>query len=177
MVRTYILRWTAVLGCVALLAGPACSGPNPGAATDRPAPTAAAVQATLDAALAGALLQPEAVHERLGLPVRVRSAPAAPPADSAHTLVYHGLEFVFLAGRSVSGPALSRVALTDARYTSPDGLRVGYARDFIRSTLGRPDAEAPGQITYEKAGPPACTLVILLEADKVSRIEWRFARP
>ena len=67
-----------------------------------------------------------------------------------------------------------RFALTDARYTSPEGLRVGFAESQVLSMLGLPTQRASAQMIYDKTDPQHCMLVVFLERRTVSRMEWRF---
>lgn len=162
-----LFRWSGLLSLALLVAS--CGGP-PAAAPGTRMVSTEAVRTLLADALDGTPLTRGALTDRLGPPLRTRAA----GPDSLETLVYHGLELM-LHGTAPGG--LARMALTDARYTSPEGLRVGYAHDYVRTTLGRPTEQAPARLLYAKPGPPPCTLVVYLEADKVSRLEWLFDPP
>ncbi len=119
------------------------------------------------------LLTYEALVSKLGPPVRVRSEPVSGPAsDTLRTVIYYGLELVLQ--ESTEASRLTHFALTDARYTSPEGLRVGYAESQILSVLGLPVRREPAQLTYENERPHPFTLVVLLEQRAVSRLEWHF---
>ncbi len=169
-------RWRCLLGALLLLS--ACSG-SAQLAVQQPV-TPAEVNAFLEEVLetAPALSYSDLV-ERLGPPIRVKVEPAAPPnaatpPDTLRTLIYLGLELtVTESATSVASPP-TRVALTDARYTSPEGLRVGYAESQVLRTLGRPTQREPARLIYEKTDPQRCVLVVFLERSSVSRLEWRF---
>lgn len=111
---------------------------------------------------------------QLGVPVREQAEaidrPGAVQQDSLRTLIYYGLE-VMLDERTSQ---LTRLALTGPRFTSPEGLRVGYAESQILSTLGRPTRQETTFLVYEKERPRPCVLMVILERDTVSRMEWRF---
>ena len=107
----------------------------------------------------------------LGPPVRVRAMPVA-GSDTVRTLIYYGLEVGLHEGASAT--RLVHLALTGARYTAPEGLRVGYAESQVISTLGLPTRRKPAQLIYEKKTPRLCILVVFLERRAVSRMEWQF---
>ena len=169
-------RWRCLLGALLLLS--ACSGSEQ-VAVQRPV-TPAEVNAFLEEVLdtAPALSYSDLV-ERLGPPIRVKVEPAAPPnaatpPDTLRTLIYLGLELTITESATSPASPPTRVALTDARYTSPEGLRVGYAESQVLRTLGLPTQREPARLIYEKAGPQHCVLVVFLERRSVSRMEWRF---
>ena len=117
----------------------------------------------------------EELVTKLGPPVRVKAEPLAGAAsDTLRTVIYHGLELVLQEG-AASSSRLAHLALTDARHTSPEGLRVGYAESQVLSTLGLPVRQEPAQLIYENKTPQPFTLVVLLEQRAVSRLEWHFA--
>lgn len=165
-------RWLSLLGMLLLMS--ACSASQPEAMVRPPAPPAA-VNAFLQEVLDEApVLTYDALVERLGPPVRVKAEPAASstasPPDTLRTLIYYGLELTIDEGTARA----TRVALTDARYTAPEGLRVGYAESEVITTLGPPMQRKPTQLIYEKTDPQHCLLVISVERRTVSHLEWRF---
>ena len=169
-------RWRRLLGALLLLS--ACSGSQPEAVVQPPV-TPAEVNAFLQEMLDGASgLTYTGLVERLGPPVRVKAEPAASSTasspDTLRTLIYHGLELTVHEGASPPAVRPTRVALTDARYTSPEGLRVGYAESQVITTLGPPMQREPTRLIYEKTDPQHYVLVVFLERRTVSRIEWRF---
>jgi len=111
---------------------------------------------------------------QMGTPVREQAQaidrPGAAQQDSLRTLIYYGLELMLDERTS----RLARFALTGPRFTSPEGLRVGYAESQVLSTLGRPTRQENTLLVYEKESPRPCVLMVLLERDAVSRMEWRF---
>lgn len=108
---------------------------------------------------------------RLGEPVRIKAEPASSSGTMA-TAVYYGLEVCLHEESSRS--SVSWVALTDARHSSPEGLRVGIAQTHILETLGRPTRQTATRFFYEKTEPRPMTLVITLEQKAASRLEWQF---
>lgn len=173
--RLFMLRWCGVLGVLLLVS--ACGG-----STETTAPqqaTTADVNAFLKEALETALAPGyDDLIARLGPPVRVKAEPmagtAASQQDTLRTMIYYGLEVVFHEGAAPS--RLARLALTDARHTSPEGLRVGYAESEVVSTLGPPTRRESTLLVYEKETPQPCTLMVFLERRAISRMEWRFAQ-
>ena len=95
----------------------------------------------------------------LGAPVRIREAELRTIFD------YYGLEVGFMSGR------VAHVALVDARYTAPEGVRVGWAESQVLRLLGAPTRQASGLLEYEGT----TRLVLTVEQGVVSRVEWRFA--
>ncbi len=177
------LTFRSVGALAALLLLGACSGARTGGAEANPPPAEAAA-ADVTAFLAEVLGGPPALAyadlvARLGPPVRVHAeaaagASGAAPADTLRTVVYYGLEVVLHEASSLPASHLARVALTDARHTAPDGLRVGYAHEHILRALGRPTRQAATELFYEQTDPRPHLLLILLERRVASRIEWRF---
>lgn len=172
--RLFMLRGCGVLS--ALLFVSACGG-----SSGTPVPqqaTTADVNAFLEDALATVpTLGYEDLVELLGPPVRVKAEPmgpanAASQQDTLRTMIYYGLEVMFHEG--ATSPRLAMVALTGARHTSPEGLRVGYAESEVLSALGLPTRREPTLLVYEKETPQPCTLMVFLEYQAISRMEWRF---
>ncbi len=106
-----------------------------------------------------AQVPPGEVTALLGAPVRVREA------ESRTTFEYYGLEVGFMSGR------VGHVALVDARYTAPEGVRVGWAETQVLRLLGVPTRQARGVLEYEGVA----RLVLTVEQGVISRVEWRFA--
>ncbi len=173
-------RFVPLLLVLSLLLWGACSGPIPEAAV--PGPEGAPVRAGTDPeAVTGFLREVffeaqavsyEDVLDRFGPPVRRSATPVAGGVDSVQTLAYHGMELSL----REAGSSLAAFALTDARYTSPEGLRVGYAQSYVLEALGRPTRKTSTRYLYEQAGPPARTLIITFELRAVSRLEWQIER-
>lgn len=151
----------------------ACSGSqSAGLETEGPATSEVVTALMRDALADPAGFSYEALVARLGSPVRTRTGAGTGAVDTLRTLVYYGVEF--LLHESPGQVVLGAMALTDARYTSPEGLRVGYAQDVIRRELGPPSREDTGRLVYERTDPRPVSLVLLLEDRAVSRIEWVF---
>lgn len=163
-------RYRCLLGALLLLS--ACSGSRSEAVVERPV-TLADVNAFLQEMLddAPALTYSDLV-ERLGPPVRVDAHPGPAPPDTLRTLLYHGLELTLREGASPPASRPMRLALTDPRYTSPEGLRVGYAESQVLSTLGLPTERESARFVYAQTDAPRWVLVVFLEHDVVSRLEW-----
>ncbi len=176
LMRSYMLRWCVVLSVLFLVS--ACGGSSRTTAPQQAAP--ADINAFLQDALETApRLAYDDLVARLGLPARVKTEPMAGPnaasqQDTLRTMIYYGLEVALHEGAAPS--RLAHFALTDARYTSPEGLRVGYAESEVLSTLGRPTRREPALLVYEKETPQPCILMVFLEHRTISRMEWRFGR-
>ena len=178
LTRALMLRWSLMLS--ALVALSACGG-SQRVAPEQTTPEQAVsidVNGFIQEVLAGAQAYAyDDVVSMLGRPARVKAMPLAGPSGSAppdtvRTLIYYGLEVGLREGAASS--RLVHLALTDARYTSPEGVRVGYAESQVLSTLGLPTRRAPAQLIYEKESPQHGVLLIYLERRAVSRMEWRF---
>ncbi len=177
----YVLRPVWVLSGLLLLG--ACSGSRQGAAEADPAAASASAPAPtmgvtdfLAAALRGAPdLSYGALVERLGPPVRVKvaAAPGAGQTDTLRTAIYYGLEVDLHEATAPPASRLARLALTDARYVAPNGLRVGYAYEHVLRLLGRPTKQTATELFYEQTDPRPHVLVLFLEHRAVSLIEWR----
>lgn len=114
---------------------------------------------------------------RLGPPVRVRTRAMADgndSADSLRTAVYYGLEFSYYESNAPRRTFLAGLALTDARYVTPEGLRVGLAQAYISDYLGKPTREESTQLFYERTEPVPLQIVVTLEQRAVSHIAWEF---
>lgn len=171
------IRVSSLLGLFGLLWLSACSGGGTApASSDQPSATPESVRTVLEDALsANPALAYTDLMARIGPPVRERAVPAPEgTTDSLRTLIYYGVEFTYPAPLSAAATRPVHIALTDARFTSPEGLRVGYAQEQVRKTLGPPSRPDPTEWVYTKSEPVACRLVVFLEQNKVSRVEWQF---
>lgn len=161
-----------VLGLLLVL-GACASAPPPVVATDSPT-TATTVNVSdflADVMMRDLSLSQSDLAARLGEPVRIDTEPPS-SSGTMKTAVYYGLEVCLHEAGSQS--SVSWVALTDARHTAPDGLRVGLAQNHILEMLGRPTRQTPSRFFYEKTEPRPMTLVITLEQKAASRLEWQF---
>ncbi|HMB94164.1 MAG TPA: hypothetical protein VKP65_25165 [Rhodothermales bacterium] len=162
-----VLSLLLVLGACA-----STSDPSPVIETAGPTATIANVAAFLsDVMTQDPSFNRDDLVARLGEPVRAETEPAN-SAGAATTAVYYGLEVGLQEEGNQS--SVSWIALTDARHTSPDGLRVGLAQNHILETLGRPTRQTSTRFFYEKTEPRPMTLVITLEQKAASRLEWQF---
>lgn len=119
------------------------------------------------------------VLERLGPPVQVNAEAVADAArttapDTLRTLIYYGLELSLYEPAAAATSSLWRMALTDARYTSPDGLRVGFAESQVYAVLGLPTRQEHSRYHYESTPSRPFDLTLIMERRVVSRIEWHF---
>ncbi len=89
-------------------------------------------------------------------------------SDTVDVQQYYGIEVGL--GRSPSGVRLMYMALTEPRYSAPEGLRVGYAEREVLRTLGTPSETASGSWTYTSE---AARLLVHFENETVSRLAWR----
>ena len=119
--------------------------------------------------LQGVTWSAEDVESVLGEPVRAEVQPAE-GADSLRTLEYYGLEIGLVETGASSRVAF--LALTDARYTAPEGIRVGFAEAQVLQSLGSPKRRVDDRWIYPDTG--GRRLVVFVEARVVYRIEWRF---
>ena len=174
--RLFMLQWCGVVSTLLLVS--ACGGSSQVAPPQQA--TAAEVKAFLEDALETTpTLGYDDLVERLGPPVRVRAAPmdeanATSPQDTLRTMIYYGLEVAL--HESAAPSRLAHVAFPDTRFTSPEGLRVGYAESEVFSILGRPARREPTLLVYEKETPQPCLLMVFLEHRAISRMEWQFTR-
>lgn len=115
---------------------------------------------------------------RLGSPLRVDTAfvdePERRAPDTMRTLVYPGLELGLHERTGSRDIRLTHFMLTDPRYTSPEGLRVGYSESQVLGMLGVPTRRETTELIYKKTHPSNCLLVVFLEQRTVSRMVWQF---
>ena len=103
----------------------------------------------------------ERVTALFGTPVNERAG------GQMHTLTYYGMEIAF------DDSSVATITLTDARHTSPEGLRVGYVRDMVRQMLGPPSDSQDRTWQYQtESGTP---VVLHWADDRISRLEWHYA--
>jgi len=95
----------------------------------------------------------------LGEPVEVQER------EHMHIVRYYGLDVGIRAPRGVV-----YIAFTDARYTAPGEIRVGHPENQIVRLLGAPARRQQARLEYDMVG--AQQLIILLEHDIASRVEW-----
>ncbi len=88
--------------------------------------------------------------------------------DTVEVQQYYGIEVGV--GRPPAGVRVMYMALTEPRYSAPEGLRVGYAEREVLRTLGPPSETASGSWTYTHE---AARLLVYFENETVSRLVWR----
>ena len=121
-----------------------------------------------DLAVGHAAYSYERITTTLGVPVReMRSESAA--GDTLRTLMYFGFEI----GIQEATSQVAHLALTDARYTPSEGVRVGYAESQVLRQFGPPLRRSEFEWAYD-AGD-GVELIVFLKERSVSRLEWRFA--
>jgi hypothetical protein len=119
--------------------------------------------------------------QRLGLPQRVETEPIANQyvrgqVDTLRTLIYPGIEALVYDVANDSKTFLVRLSLSSARYTTPDGLRVGLRKTRVIEALGPPtrhDASA-GELIYQETEATPTSMVVRVRDGRVVRIDWEF---
>jgi hypothetical protein len=167
-----------LFGVGLLLIGSGCSGTKPDAAASARARIGNEPEAVTDFLREVVTERPALgygeVVERLGPPIREQAEPASIRDDTLRTLEYYGLEITLR--EEEEGSSVARLALTDARYTSPEGLRVGHAESYVLEALGRPAEKTATRYFYAQPGPPPLTMVVTFERRAISRIEWQIEK-
>lgn len=150
------------------------------AAPATPPPRSAAVAHLIDKALRtdGSISRPELVH-RLGLPLQttVEAIPNqydSTRTDTVRTLVYPGLQAMLY--ETSPRTFLIRIVLTDERYVSPEGLRVGMLPQQVVSTIGPPTAhdQRAGELIYAEHDTMPTALILKVRRGHVTQIAWEF---
>lgn len=96
------------------------------------------------------------------------SQPRERQSGNERILIFYGIEI------TLTGSEISRIALIDARYTSPEGLRIGYARDMVRTALGPPPEGDTDTWHYRtEHGTP---IIVSWQADRIVRLEWHYGQ-
>lgn len=150
------------------------------AAPATPPPRSAAVAHLIDKALRtdGSISRPELV-QRLGLPLHTTVETVANQYDSSRTdtvrtLVYRGLRAMLY--ETSPRTFLIRLVLTDHRYLSPEGLRVGMPPQQVVSTIGPPTAHdrRAGELIYAEHDTMPTALILTVRRGQVTKIAWEF---
>ncbi len=120
--------------------------------------------------------------QQLGRPKRVETEPVAnqyveDQIDTLRTLVYRGVEAMIYDVANDSKTFLVRLSLSTARYTTPDGLRVGLTKERVIDRLGPPTRRntSTGELVYQETTPKPTSMLIQLRNDRVTRIDWEFS--
>ena len=149
----------------------ACASAPPVVEEEPVAATASGSDFLADVMAAPKVIRQSELEALLGEPLRVETAPANASGTTTKT-VYYGLEVGLHEQESMS--SVTWVAFTDARHTSPEGLRVGLAENSLLQMLGRPARQTSTQLFYEWTEPRPTTLVITMEQQAAVRLEWQF---
>lgn len=144
-------------------------------------PATATVEQFVQDALrsAGAVSYRELVR-RLGAPQRVDEEPVPNPydvesVDTLRTLYYDGLHAAIYDVTSEAKSFLIRIALTDRRFTSPEGLRVGDPQQRVLEQVGPPtERGGSGQFIYQEDTSMPTAMIITVRNGRVAQIEWEF---
>ena len=102
----------------------------------------------------------EHVKSAFGTPVQEHASGAK------YVLRYYGIEF------TLSESDIETIVFTDARYSSPEGLRIGHAQGHVRQMIGVPLAVQEN--TWEYRTAKGTRIVIHWENDHISRLEWHY---
>jgi len=123
----------------------------------------------------------EELVQRLGAPQQVRTDPtrnAYQPdqVDTLHTLTYRGIEaLVYDVSRSPK-TFLIRLSLTNDRYATPEGLRVGDSRNRVLELVGPPTkrSSSDGALIYAEDDSMPTAMIVTLQDGRVVRVDWEF---
>jgi hypothetical protein len=120
--------------------------------------------------------------QQLGRPQRVETETVAnqyveDQTDTLRTLVYGGIEAIVYDVANESKSFLVRLSLSTARYTTPNGLRVGLKKERVIELLGPPTRHdtSAGELVYQETTPKPTSMLIQLRDDRVTRIDWEFS--
>lgn len=147
-----------------------------------PAPPAPAVAALIHDALRtdGSISRPVLVR-RLGPPARVAIEPVRNQygpgtTDTIRTLTYPGLRAMLYEATQSTRNFLIRLVLTDSRYVSPEGLRVGMRPPQVVSAIGPPTERDPqtGELIYAEGATMPTALILTVRHGRVTEIAWEF---
>jgi hypothetical protein len=157
----------------------------PEAAPSRPEALAPGVvqQLVQDAVRTDGSLSLSDVVERLGAPRRVEREPVENQfqpgvTDTLVTAVYPGLVAQLYAVTRERKTFLIRLTITDRRYPSPEGLRVGDPRTAVVERIGPPTQIDHGRqaerMVYIETSTMPTGLVVTVEDGRVTALEWQF---
>lgn len=152
------------------------------APTATPPPRAPAVaQLIHDALRNDGTITRTALLRRLGPPLRTTIEPVSNPyqsgqTDTVRTLTYPGLRAMLYETTPRVRTFLIRLTLTDERYATPEGLRVGMPPARVRATIGPPTThdERAGELVYAERESMPTALILTVRHGRVTEIAWEF---
>jgi hypothetical protein len=119
--------------------------------------------------------------QQLGLPNRIETKPVANQyvrgqVDTLRTLVYGGMEAMIYDVANDPKSFLVRLSLSTARYTTPEGLRVGLTERRALDLLGPPTRrnDTDGELIYQETESTPTTMVLQIRNGRVVKIDWEF---
>jgi hypothetical protein len=118
---------------------------------------------------------------RLGAPTGVEHEPVAntydpEQVDTLRTLQYPGLSATVYDVTREPKAFLIRLAVTDARYESPEGLRVGASADAVVDRVGPPTERRAGgaEWVYRENRSAPTAMIVSVDDGRVAQIVWEF---
>jgi hypothetical protein len=118
---------------------------------------------------------------RLGAPRRVEAEPIANQyvrgqVDTLRTLVYSGVEALVYDVTGDPKAFLVRLSLSDPRYATPEGLRVGFSEERVVEKIGPPTRrnDAAGELIYQETEATPISMVVRIQDGRVVQIDWEF---
>lgn len=93
--------------------------------------------------------------------------------DTIRTMDYGGLRIVTY-DVATGGRLLQSVVLETTDYDTPEGVRIGMARDSVLAAYGEPDRREDGALVYGLSPEVPNEVRFDLQAGRVQRISWSF---
>lgn len=119
--------------------------------------------------------------QQLGAPQRVETRTVANQyvegqIDTLRTLVYGGIEAMVYDVANDSKTFLVRLSLSTARYTTPEGLRVGLNEERAIEVLGPPTRRnsSTSELIYQETESTPTSMVLHIRNGRVVQIDWEF---
>ncbi len=106
---------------------------------------------------------------QLGEPFRIVTSLSG--VDTLNVWRYFGIKIGL--SRTRAGGRVRFLALTDARFVAPEGIRVGYAESEVLRLLGLPEYTEPARWVYPSE---AGRLHVYFENSAVGRLEWHIGQ-
>lgn len=118
-----------------------------------------------------------AVLQRLGPPQRVHRHPVenehvAGQIDTIRTYTYDGLRLRTYDVAASSKVLLIGLVVTNGRYQTEDGLRVGTSREAVEARRGEPSDVRDDTYVYQLSEVAPDWLYVRFEDDTVAELEW-----